>query len=160
MYVVSTVTGNKVTAAAAIRATHPVHLQDNITGGKVTEMPLATTVKNQMLKLLRRSKSTRSTSHPREKDMVIPNKRFSTNGTQRNRFTANPEHSAPNGHPVAMVDPYPMAMGVVSTNGTGRQVPEKKGGSMRIRETRERIRRVRVSTQVRFFWLLPRKWRK
>lgn len=151
MYVVSTVTGNKVTAAAAIRATHPAHLQDNIypnsPGGKVSEMPLAATVKNQMLKLLRRSKSTRSSSHHREKDMVIPNKRYSV--------LANIQQSTPNGHAVAMVDPYPMSMGVVPANGTGRNVQsnEKKGGSMRIRDARQeraQVRRVRVSAQVRF----------
>lgn len=150
MYEVSSVTGNKVTAAAAIKATHQSQ-QDSIypssPGGKVTDMPLATTVKNQMLKLLRRSKSTRSHSQNRETDMVIPNKRYSV--------LANPHHSVPNGHAVAMVDPYPMAMGVVS-NGTGRNlpVPEKKSSSTRIRDTpRERhqsqSRRVR-SSQVNF----------
>ncbi|KAL0274269.1 UNVERIFIED_CONTAM: hypothetical protein PYX00_006735 [Menopon gallinae] len=156
MYEVSSVTGNKVTAAAAIKATHQSQ-QDSIypssPGGKVTDMPLATTVKNQMLKLLRRSKSTRSHSQNREKDMVIPNKRYSV--------LANPQHSVPNGHAVAMVDPYPMAMGVVS-NGTGRNlpVPEKKSVSTRIRDTpRERYqssqsRKVR-SSQVKFLIVIP-----
>lgn len=153
MYEVSSVTGNKVTAAAAIRATHPFHVSDNrhpnSRGGKVTEMPLATTVKNQMLKLLRRSKSTRSTNRNREKSIVISNKRYS--------LVANPEISAPNGHSVAVVDPYQMAMGVVAANGTGRSNPsaDKKGSVPRVRElvqdkshTSSQTRKTRVSSQV------------
>ncbi|EEB18300.1 hypothetical protein Phum_PHUM509250 [Pediculus humanus corporis] len=117
MYEVSSVTGNKVTAATAIRATHPFNVSEprnpNGRGGKVTDMPLATTVKNQMLKLLRRSKSTRSSSRNREKSsIVISNKRYS--------FVASSPISAPNGHAATVVDPYPMAMGVVGANGTGR----------------------------------------
>ncbi|KAK6622993.1 hypothetical protein RUM43_008845 [Polyplax serrata] len=154
MYEVSSVTGNKVTAATAIRATRPLNVSDNgnpnSRGGKVTEMPLATTVKNQMLKLLRRSKSTRSTSRNCEKSIVISNhKRYS--------LVASSQVPAPNGHTVAVVDPYPMAMGVVAANGTGRSnpSPEKKGTVPRTRDasvdksnTSSQARKTRVSSQV------------
>lgn len=153
MYEVSSVTGNKVTAATAIRATHSLQASDaqnpNPRGGKVTEMPLATTVKNQMLKLLRRSKSTRSPSRNREKSIVIPNKRYSI-------VTAS-DVSSPNGHAVAVVDPYPMAMGVVPANGNGRNIPptERKSSVPRLRvslqektHTSAQGRKNRVATQV------------
>lgn len=111
---------------------------EQVRAAKSPEMPLATSIKTHMLKLLHRSKSTRNS-----RDMVIPNKRFETSRT------------AP---PVtALVDPYPMAMGVVS-NGAARSslpVPEKKPGSMRVRDAaRERahsqVRRMRAAvSQVR-----------
>lgn len=74
MYVVSGVGGSKLTASKH-------NTQSNSNAG----MPLAATVKAQMLRLLRRSKSTRSA-------MVIPNKRYSES-------------------PAVIVEPYPMALG-------------------------------------------------
>lgn len=111
---------------------------EQIRAVKPTEMPLATSIKTHMLKLLHRSKSTR---HSR--DMVIPNKRIEAN-----------RGSTPVS---ALVDPYPMAIGVVS-NGAVRSslpVPEKKSGSMRVghaarEKSHSQVRRVRAAvTQVR-----------
>ncbi|KAE8738740.1 hypothetical protein FOCC_FOCC015750, partial [Frankliniella occidentalis] len=56
----------------------------------VSDMPLAATVKNHMLRLLRRSKSTRSPS-PNNRAMVIPNKGLSS--------------------PPVIVEPFPISLG-------------------------------------------------
>jgi len=93
---------------------------------KPLEMPLAASIKTHMLKLFHRSKSTRQ---PR--DMVIPNKRT--------------EHVATRPPVASMVDPYPMAMGVVSNGAVARSslpVPERRAGSVRKKEVPARQNRV------------------
>jgi hypothetical protein len=137
---VSSFFGSKVTAAAAIKATTTStnctvessisknsgsqHHHARVSSGKgVGEMPLAATVKSQMLRFLRRSKSTRGSSggssarSSRKKGgaetaMVIPNKRFSV-------LVDSP--SSNNGM-VTIAEPYTMALGAavaVTASSTG-----------------------------------------
>ena len=101
----------------------------------VGEMPLAATVKSQMLRLLRRSKSTRgppsgsSKSSSRKNGggdtaMVIPNKRYSV-------LVDSPP--SPNNGVVPIVEPYTMALGspvAVTTPG---------GGSKHVESTRKLV---------------------
>ncbi|KAJ9584779.1 hypothetical protein L9F63_020867, partial [Diploptera punctata] len=130
MYVVSSLVGSKFIEAATIKgiSTNTISGGENSTsknnnnqhhharvpsGKGVGEMPLAATVKSQMLRLLRRSKSTRghqsgsSRSSSRKNGggdtaMVIPNKRYSV------LVDSSP---SPNNEVVPVVEPYTMALG-------------------------------------------------
>ena len=123
------------------------HHHARVPSGKgVGEMPLAATVKSQMLRLLRRSKSTRGppsgSSRSSRKNgggdtaMVIPNKRYSV-------LVDSP--SSPNNGVVPLVEPYTMALGspvaVTTPSGGSKHVePSRKqvNNTQRARESNHR----------------------
>lgn len=158
MYVVSSLFGKKVTAAATTSSTNrtvdsSVSKNSNskehharVPQGKVAEeMPLAATVKSQMLRLLRRSKSTRAprcespARNSRKKGggdtaMVIPNKRVSV-------LVDCPP--APSNGMVTIVEPYAMALGAAVTavsSGSKHETTKKQASntSQRAREAGHR----------------------
>jgi hypothetical protein len=149
MYVVSSLFGSRVTAAATISSTsrkldssvskygngkqHHARIPE---GKVVEEMPLAATVKSQMLRFLRRNKNTRAARcesparSSRKKGggdtaMVIPNKRVSV-------LVDSP--SAHNNGMVTVAEPYAMALGAAvavkaASSGSKHETTKKQASS-------------------------------
>jgi hypothetical protein len=168
---VSSLFGNKVTAAAAIKAatsgadrkvdglisknSNKRHHHARVQSGKgAGEMPLAATVKSQMLRLLRRSKSTRgpqggsAARGSRKKgdgdaSTVIPNTRFSV-------LVDSPSATR---RMVTIVDPYTMTLGAAgvataaSSSGAKHAVTTKRQTSNK-ESCRSSSRARRLKTQV------------
>lgn len=112
MYVVSSVTGNRVSTAAAIKSADavPTSAINTPENHPKSDIPLAVTLKNQMLRFLRRTKSQRGSSVGRLVASPPP-------------LTPGP-FVIPNNRVASVVEPY--AIGVVPTNNTTNTTPTYK----------------------------------